>query len=806
MGPFLLEADTVGEGLILRSAPPNWVIFLVVIPAIVAFTYLFYRMGSAGVSRSVRAFLAVLRVAVLLFLAFLLMDPAIQTRVVERQPSLVVVMADASASMAHQDEYSRTPELEAVLRKAARIPSTAPLGSFSRFDLMREVLNDPENPQIRKLAEEKRLRLFTFGERLQAVSSLDDIVPTERATRLGEALLRVLDEPELKSSNVGGVVILSDGKNTAGPSVAEVIDLAARRRIPIHTVGVGDPSALKDIELISVMNPGVALLDDTITFELRVRQRGYDDREVPLVLLDRGQPIHRQRIRLAATGEPQPFRLLYRAVATGWHDWQLVVGPEPDEYTTENNSKDVQVQVKDSRIRVLYVESTPRYEYRSLKDFLRRSPDAFLTNVLLLDADRGFPQETTEGVGLDSLRRFPETAEELNQFDVILFGDVDINSDLFSGGDPEKARTILSNIEKFVDAGGGFGMIAGGLFSPRIYKDTVIGDMLPIVVDPGFSGTEGFEYGFKIKLTPEGLIHPITRIDDRDDDPDYNRKIWEDRDHPDSLPPMRWYCRVRRAKPGAQVLAVHESVRSEQGLAPLLVVGTYGYGPVFFTALDETWLWYGNGGPFAHHRFWGNVVRYLARARMFQGDRRFRLESNRTAYQQGSNITLTAYVKDKVYRPSMNDLQEVELQYPDSVARRETLRLRRVRPGVFEHSFQGTVAGDYRAWIPPEDALSDEKLSPIGFQVVVSDLERNEPILDEAALKSIAATTGGRYAPLHEAADVLADVSSGVVEVTRQRRFSHLREQGSGWLNWLPVIFVALLTVEWIVRKRYRYL
>jgi uncharacterized membrane protein len=466
----------------------------------------------------------------------------------------------------------------------------------------------------------------------------------------------------------------------------------------------------------------------------------------------------------------------------------------------------VQVTVKDGRIRVLYVESTPRYEYRFLKDFLRRSPDSFLTNILLLDADRGFPQETTDGVGLESLRRFPDTFEALNEFDVILFGDVDLNSDLFSGGDPEKASMLMRNIEKFVDMGGGFGMIAGGLFSPRVYKDSPIGDLLPVLIDPTFLGIEGTEYGFKCKLTPEGLIHPITRIDDREDDPDYNRKLWEDRDHPDSLPGMRWFCKVRKAKPGAQVLAVHEAARSEQGLAPLLVVGTYGLGPVFFTALDETWYWYGNGGPFAHHRFWGNVVRYLARARIFQGDRRFRLETSRTQYAQGSNVTLTAYVKDRVYRPSMEEFQEVVLEYPESAARRETLRMRRVKPGVFEHSFQATAVGEYRCWIPPEDALSDEKLSPTTFQVVISDVERTEPILDEAALKEIAAKTGGTYVPLHQAREILKEVSTGVVEITRQRRFSHLREEGSGWLHWLPVLFLCLLTVEWVVRKRYRYL
>ena len=802
----LLQVDTVREGLVLRAAPANWVIFLVIIPAIIGFAYLFYRMSPKGTPGWVRALLTALRIAVLLFVAFLLMDPALETRVVDSQPSLTVVLADVSSSMSHKDNYATNPELGEEVRTAARLSTDESLGLHSRYDLLMAALSDPENPILEKLSEEKRIRTYTFGERLQPASALHEIEPRGRVTRLGDAVQRIMEEPELKSATVSGVVLLTDGKNTAGPTLTEILDVAERRRIPVHAVGVGDPTALQDIEFVSLLYPGVVLVDDTITFELRIRQRGFANREVPLIILEDGQTIHQQRIRFNDSSEPQPFRMLYRAREEGWHDWEIRVGPEQGEHTTTNNSKMAKVHVKDSRIRVLYVESFPRYEYRFLKDFLRRSPDSFLTNVLLLEADRGFPQETTSGVGLDPLRRFPETIEELSKYDVIIFGDVDVNSDLFSGGDPDKARQLMANIETFVDAGGGFAMVAGGLFSPRIYKDTKIGDLLPIVVDPAFAGIEGTEVGFKVKLTPEGLIHPITRIDDREHDPDYNRKLWEDRGHPDSLPGMRWFCRVKKAKPGAQVLALHEVERNEQGLFPLMVVGTYGSGPVFFTAMDETWFWYGNGGPFAHHRFWGNVVRYLARAKLFQGDKRFRLESSRSEYQQGDNVTLTAYVKDKVFRPSQADFQTVLLEYPDETARRDTLRLRQVRPGVFEHNFHASTTGEYRAWIPPEDALSDERLAPISFQVTTSDVEHAEPVLDEDALKELTTRTGGRYVQLPEAAALLAEVSEGTVEITRQRRYTHLREAGSGFLHLLPIIFIALLTIEWLVRKRFRYL
>ncbi len=804
---WLLESEVVSEGLVFRSAPPTWVIFLVIVPAVIGFAAVFYRMGREGVPALVRHGLTLLRIAVLIFVALLLMDPAMQTTVVERKPTLTIVLVDASASMGHNDDYQTNPGLADRLRGAAQLPAGTPLDSLTRLGLVKKVLGEGEVPFLEKLGEENRVRLYSFGERLQGISGIADLEPRDRVTTLGSTLERILDEPEVKSSSVGGVVIITDGKNTAGPPPAEVVEIAARRKIPVHCVGVGDPKATKDIELTSVLHSSVVLVEDTVSIDLKVRQRGFPGEKVTLQLLENDNVIHRQRVTLSASEEDQPFRMLYRPLSEGRKRWTVRVQPIPTEHTEDNNSRVIEVLVKDQKIKVLYVESFPRWEYRSLKDFLVRANDAFICQCLLLEADHGFPQESTLGAGnLQPLTQFPASKEELFWYDVIIFGDVDPMSDLFSAADPEKARKNMALIREFVAEGGGFAMVAGDRFSPRAFKDTPLADILPVLIDPSEEAGGSDDLGFRVKLTPMGVNHPITQIEDDEKDPDRNRRIWEDRNEPDRLEELYWFARVKKAKPGSQVLAVHESDRNLHGPYPILVAGTYGEGPVFFTALDATWRWFAWEGPFTHHRFWGNVVRHLARARLFQGDKRFRLVSNRTRYQQGDLITLTAYIKDRTYRPSDKADQEVILEYPESSGRRETIRLRKVQPGVFEHSFHGSVTGDYHAWIQPEDGLSDEKLSPVSFLVTTSDVERREPILDEVTLKTIAGRTSGSYVTLDGARSLLDDVASGTVEIPRQRQFTHLRDEESPWLRWLPIIFLALLTVEWILRKRFRYL
>jgi hypothetical protein len=123
--------------------------------------------------------------------------------------------------------------------------------------------------------------------------------------------------------------------------------------------------------------------------------------------------------------EKPDVRLELRTTPTepGVHEFRVQAAAVPNERVIANNADAVQVKVIDDRVRVLYVEGYPRYEYRYLKNALVRERTVDLS-VLLLEADERFVQE-----GTTPIRRFPDTPEELNRYDVLLFGDVDPKAD-----------------------------------------------------------------------------------------------------------------------------------------------------------------------------------------------------------------------------------------------------------------------------------------------------------------------------------------------------------------------------------------
>jgi uncharacterized membrane protein len=184
--------------------------------------------------------------------------------------------------------------------------------------------------------------------------------------------------------------------------------------------------------------------------------------------------------------------------------------------------------------------------------------------------------------------RFPDTLEELQQFAAVLFSDV--GADTFHLHPETLQGRLRPNrlrlVERFVDAGGGFGMIGGwmsfGGFSGNAhYHRTPIEDILPVRISPWDDRAE----------TPEGVRPTITRAD---------HPIL--RDVVGEWPRMLGYNRLE-AKPDAEVLA---TINGD----PFLAVGRHGRGRTLAYASDCSPHW---GPPeFTGWQHYGRLWRQLA--------------------------------------------------------------------------------------------------------------------------------------------------------------------------------------------------
>ncbi len=166
-----------------------------------------------------------------------------------------------------------------------------------------------------------------------------------------------------------------------------------------------------------------------------------------------------QTIALPPTGQTLTTRLVDRPGEPGEITYVVEIEPHDGETNPDNNRERRTVQVRDEKIRVLLVEAYPSYEFRFLKLLLERD-DTVQLSTYLQDADPAFAEQDKT-----ALRSFPLSRDELFEYDVLLFGDVDPRL---------LPRSAWRNMRAFVaEKGGGAAFLAGPRFFPWLYADNV---------------------------------------------------------------------------------------------------------------------------------------------------------------------------------------------------------------------------------------------------------------------------------------------------------------------------------------------
>ena len=120
--------------------------------------------------------------------------------------------------------------------------------------------------------------------------------------------------------------------------------------------------------------------------------------------------------------------MTHTPLEAGEKTYVLVVPTVPGESDATNNRLERTVLVTDSkRVRVLYIEGYPRYDFRFVKVLLERESERSVggkgieVKVILLNAAKGWEGTDRTALALDA---FP-TREELFGYDVVVLGDVD---------------------------------------------------------------------------------------------------------------------------------------------------------------------------------------------------------------------------------------------------------------------------------------------------------------------------------------------------------------------------------------------
>jgi uncharacterized membrane protein len=238
----------------------------------------------------------------------------------------------------------------------------------------------------------------------------------------------------------------------------------------------------------------------------------------------------------------------------------------------------------------MYIEQTPRWEYRFLRGLLERESPRIELRVLLLDADKEYAQQDRL-----ALTGFPDR-KELSPYQVVILGDVDPKHPAFSA---EHQKSLASFVRI---RGGGLLVIAGRLHGPQALKGTPLEAVLPVLLEMPDKKMEQKE-GFRLRWNAEGRKHPMFQLA-RDEKA--SQEIW------DRMPEMYAQAEGVRPREGARVLAVHPTLRTGKTDHPLILEQTFEKGRTLFLGFDETWRWRAVDQGKPHAKFWLTAINHLA--------------------------------------------------------------------------------------------------------------------------------------------------------------------------------------------------
>lgn len=785
---------------------PQWALLAVVIGSVALIVWLYRRDGKA--SGPYKALLAGLRISLILLAVFMLSEAVLS---VERTglPYLAVLIDDsASAGIADQFEEPEIRDglaaLAATDPKAATEtendtgtadPTAAAGQGPSRLAVAKGLLLEDDARIIRELSKQHKTRLYLVSDSARLLAEIDrpedvepaleklrEVQPTGGQTRLGDGLRQVLGE--LRGALPSALLLLSDGQTTDGEPLASAADLAARKGAPIFAIGLGGAQPARDLELTDLLVDDVVFVDDAVRFQAKLSARGFQGGKVTVRLTelppdakedDPGLEVESIEVDAPKDGEPQSVELVYHPRETGEKNFRLEVAPQPRELQVDNNRIERGLTVRKEKLKVLMVESEPRYEFRYLKNFLEREETIELS-VVLLSSDPEYSEQDRS-----ALPTFPVSRDELFAQDVVIFGDADAGF---------LSQSQLQNLSDFVtEKGGGLLFIAGQLFNPLSYRATPLEPLLPIDLsearDPAASGA-GVD-AFHPALTIEGRSNPIFRLGDDDAS---SARIWA------SLPDSYWYFEAPRKKPAALVLAEHPRAQGVDGGLPLILYQFAGSGRTMFHAFDDTWRWRFRSGDQYFGRFWVQTIRFLARSRL-AGQRQAEIQTDRRSYERGQPIQVRVRFPNPGLAPAGGEIT-VQIERRGAGPRRLALKASPGVRGVFEGALSQAPEGEYQARLLPPPVLEGPIPTTI-FRVEAPADEFQRVELNESELRRAAAATAGKYyAPL-AASTLLTDLPKpSKVPLDTDPPIPI-------WNAWpLLVLFLTLLIAEWVLRKRAR--
>jgi len=698
-----------------------------------------------------RAVLMSLRVAALALMLFCLFRPVLVVRAAVAQQNFLGVLVDDSRSMQIGDA-----------------------GGRARGDVVREEFG-ADSPVMRSLADKFVLRPFRFSSASERLATTSDLTFAGSQTRLGLALDGA--RQELAGLPLAGLVLVSDGADTTDASLADALLALKAADVPVFTVGVGEASLSRDIQLGRISVPRAALKGTSILVDAVVTHAGFPGETVMLDVEDEGRIVGSQQVTLPASGEPTAVRVRFTVSEPGARVFRFRIAPRPGELVTQNNTREVLIDVRDRKEKILYFEGEPRFEYKFIRRAVEEDENIEVVGLQRTADNKYYRQGIDDSEELAA--GFPKTREELFAYRGLILGSIEAGA--FTG---DQLRMIADFVER---RGGGLLMLGGPrALAEGSYAGTPVADVLPVVLErPARAMEAGALARVKVAPTRAGVAHAVAQLAETEQ---ASAALWEKLPTLTSVNPLP----LQAAKPGATIILSGSDERRRDQI--VLASQRYGRGKAIAFPVQDSWQWQMHADmaveDMTHENYWRQLLRWLVDG----VPEHVEVHTSTDRVEAGETVTLTADIVDPTF-VEINDARAVaHVEGPKGTVE-VPLQWTGERSGHYRGSFVAADEGLYAARVEATRGETALGSGAAQLRAAPGDAEYFDAGLNAARLRRIAEETGGRYYPIADAASMPEDVryAGRGVTTTEERELWHM-----------PIVLVLILGLvcaEWGYRR-----
>ncbi len=741
---FKYPGTVFQKGQLVLLAP--WPVWLLAGMMLAAAALLFWHVRrSHGLLTGARPLVIwVLQSGLVALVLLLLWQPAISIATLRPQQNVVAVLVDDSRSMDIRE------------------------GSSTR---LQQAVGALQGGVLRDLEQRFQVRLYRFGKDIARIPDTTRLQPAGGATHIGESLEQVVAESS--TLPLGAVVVVSDGADNSGGVGRETIAEIRRRRIPVHTIGVGREKFDRDVEITDAVVPPRALRGSRLSASVTFSQSGYTGQSARLSVRDGGKVLASQSITLK--GDPsQTESVVFDAGNTpGPRTLDISIEPLEGEEVRNNNSLVRLVDVEASKPRILYVEGEPRWDFKFIRRAAEEDASLDLVTMLRTTQNKIYRQGIANPNELEA--GFPARAEELFAYRGLIIGSVEAG--YFTPAQQELIREFASR------RGGGV-LFLGGRYalSDGGWARTPAADLIPVQL-PDAKNT--FHRDFSASLvTPAGASSVICRLEEN---AARNAERWK------KMPLVANYNDVGEAKPGAVVLM--EVAPPGKRRSPLLALENFGRGRSAVLATAGTWRWkmWQDHTDRSHATFWQQLMRWT----VAESPGPVISSTPRPVLADETRVPLRVEVRDKEFRPRSNARVEARIIGPEGAAGTVELTPQPLEEGVYTAEWNAEKPGSYVAEIVARRDQEELGRDVLVFRREDGLAENFHAAQNRELLENLARQTGGRYYPVNGARRLASEISYSEAGITT-------RETRDIWN--MPAVFLLAFLLrgsEWVLRRKW---